>query len=566
MRVVSLEGRDSAPLILFHAIPEQRAAAVARHTRLNWLPMVTQPMARLVLRLLLLTLPGVLCGATHAQEMGGRVVLVLPFENRSGNASLNWIGDSFPDTLNQRLNSAGFLTISHDDRNYALDHLGLPVGFRPSRATTIRIAQQLDANFVVVGSFSVTNEKISVRSQVLDVNALRLSPPLEDGADLPRLFDAQNAVAWKIARVIDPKFNVAEQTFLAAPGGVPLPAFENYIRGSDATTRAERLKRLQTAVADTPSYAAALLALGKEQYIDRDFSSASVTLSKVPRGNPLALEANFYLGLARFNSAQYAQAEAAFAFVAERLPLPEVINNQAVAASRQSKDATAVFRRATAADPADEDYHYNLAVALFRLGNTSEAIPEIDAALKLKPADTEAAELRSRLTAAAPGTKLAAVATSAFSPVERIRRTYSEAAFRQAAFQIDQMRALRLANLPVAEQVQQYTALGRDYLAQGLLAEAERQFETALAADPASSAAHAGLARIREVSSNPADARSEALASIKSRPNVDAFLVLARLDRAQGQLAAANEDVTQALAIEPRNAAALAMRSALTQP
>ena len=73
------------------------------------------------------------------------MVLVLPFDNHSGNPSLNWIGDSFPDTFNKRLNSAGFLTISHDDRAFAYDHLGLPVDFRPTRATTIRIAQQLDA-------------------------------------------------------------------------------------------------------------------------------------------------------------------------------------------------------------------------------------------------------------------------------------------------------------------------------------------------------------------------------------------------------------------------------------
>jgi TolB-like protein len=57
-----------------------------------------------------------------AQDTGGRVVLVLPFDNLSGDASLNWIGDSFPDTLNKRLNSAGFLTISRDDRDFARHH------------------------------------------------------------------------------------------------------------------------------------------------------------------------------------------------------------------------------------------------------------------------------------------------------------------------------------------------------------------------------------------------------------------------------------------------------------
>jgi sugar phosphate isomerase/epimerase len=106
-------------------------------------------------KLLVLALLTVAISAPLAAQSTGRVVLVLPFDNHSGNASLNWISDSFPDTLNKRLASAGFLTISHDDRLFAYDHLGLPADFRPTRATTIRIAQQLDANFVVVGSYTV---------------------------------------------------------------------------------------------------------------------------------------------------------------------------------------------------------------------------------------------------------------------------------------------------------------------------------------------------------------------------------------------------------------------------
>jgi TolB-like protein len=114
------------------------------------------------LEILLLAFVGVfasprilLAQSSPENQTGGRVVLVLPFDNRSGDTTLNWIGDSFPDTLNKRLSSAGFLTISRDDRAFAFDHLGLPTGFRPSRATTIRIAQQLDANFVVIGSYNV---------------------------------------------------------------------------------------------------------------------------------------------------------------------------------------------------------------------------------------------------------------------------------------------------------------------------------------------------------------------------------------------------------------------------
>src|ERR1700709_2007008 len=101
--------------------------------------------------------PALAQNSATAATPAGRVVLVLPFENRSGNPSLNWIGDSFPDTLDRRLNTSGFLTISHDDRTYAYDHLGLPKDFRPSRAITIQIARQLDANYVILGSYNVAN-------------------------------------------------------------------------------------------------------------------------------------------------------------------------------------------------------------------------------------------------------------------------------------------------------------------------------------------------------------------------------------------------------------------------
>jgi tetratricopeptide (TPR) repeat protein/TolB-like protein len=506
---------------------------------------------------------------------GGRVVLVLPFDNRSGQSNLAWVGDSFPDTLNQRLTSAGFLTITRDDRQYALDHLGLPIDFRPSRATTIRIAQNLDADFVIVGSYTVSNGRISVQAQVLEVNKLRLSSPLTDSSELTRLFDVENAIAWKVAKQIDPHFNVAQQTFLAASGGVQLSAFENYIRGTDATTPQERIKRLQMAVQTAPNYTAALLALGKAQYADRQYDQAATTLAKILPTDRPALEANFYLGLARFNAAKYAQAESAFAFVASRLPLPEVVNNQGVASSRQGHDATPLFQRASAADPKDPDYHYNVAVSLLRRGDFAGAKPEIDLALKLRPTDTEAAELKTRIAAGRstttspnPGTSNPGLggnnqATQGFDPLERIRRTYSEASFRQAAFQLDQMRAIRMATLPPAEQAVQYAQLGHDYLAQGLIPEAEREFQAAISADPANTAAHAGLAQVRERSGSLEDARHEAEASLKIHPNVDAYLVLARLDLQANRLSESASDVSHALQLEPGNTAAQGMQQAL---
>ena len=322
------------------------------------------------------------------------------------------------------------------------------------------------------------------------------------------------------------------------------------------------MKRLEVAVADSPAYAAAQLALGKQLYADRDYDRAAATLAKVPTEDRLALEANFYVGLARFNAAKYADAERAFAFVAGRLPLPEVVNDQGVAEARQGKDGSALFQRAIATDPNDPDYHYNLSIEEYNRGDFAGAGRNIDLTLKAAPKDTEAAEMRALISA---GRSTTGKPANGFEPAARLKRTYSEASFRQAAFQMDQVRAIRIAMLPPQQQAGEYTRLGREYLSQGLLPEAEEQFDAAVAADKNSSEAHTGLAQVRERSGSVDDARNEAETAIRLHPNVDAYLVLARIDLGKSDLTSATSAVRQAMQLEPKNAAVLGLRQTLMQ-
>jgi hypothetical protein len=68
---------------------------------------------------------------------------------------------------------------------------------------------------------------------------------------------------------------------------------------------------------------------------------------------------------------------------------------------------------------------------------------------------------------------------------------------------------------------------------------------------------------VRERSGVPDAARTEARASLKLAPNVDAYLVLARIELHANQLSASATDVAAALQLEPANAAALGMKTAL---
>jgi tetratricopeptide (TPR) repeat protein len=496
----------------------------------------------------------------------GRLLLVLPFENRTSQPNLDWIGEGAADILNRRLGSAGFLTISRGDRLYALDHLGLPQSFQPSHATTIRIAQMLDADSVVLGSYALAGDRLTATAQILDVKALKLSPPIQQDGDLKNLLDILNGLAWRVARQLDPSYSVAQQTFLAADGPPHVDAFENYIRGMIAESPSERILHLKEALRLNPSFTPAWFALGIAYFANQDYDSAAATFGRLSKDDPKALEADFYRGLAFFFTANYMNAEDAFAFVSLRLPLPEVINNQAVAASRRGRDAAALFQQAVTADPKDPDYRFNLAVSLRRRNDMPGAIREIDQELKLRPQDTEAQAFAKALkdpsSVKVNPDKGKAIPDDTL-PLERIKRNYNETGFRQAAFELEQMEAMRLATLPPAERASALVKQGEQFMNSGLTLEAERQFQSALQANPSSALAHAGLAQVREHSGDLEAARQEAEKSLALTPNVPAHLVLARLDLASNQLGTAATEVAQALKLEPANANARGMKLAL---
>jgi tetratricopeptide (TPR) repeat protein len=472
-------------------------------------------------------------GQADAAAGRGRILLVLPFDNRSGQPNLEWIREAAPDLLSSRFASAGFAPMSRADRLYALDHLGLPQGFQPSRASSLKLAQTLDADSIVVGSYLTDGTGIVAEARFVDVPHLRMSEPVTARGEMHDMIAVFDSLAWKLTRELDPGFNVAEETFVAAGAGLRLDAFEQYIRGISEADQAERLRHLQQAVRLSPDLGAAWMALGREDYSGQQYEQAN---------DPDALEAGFYRGLSLMFSGDYGKAETSFAGVARVLPLAEVLNNEGVAASRQEHDGSPLFRQAIGADPSSADYHFNLAVSLKRHGDGPAALAELAQCLKLRPNDSEAQSLEAAWKQQ--------VATS-IDPLERIVRSFDAVAFRQAVVVMDQMEASRLAAQSPQQRAQTLATQAKDFLGRGLLLEAERLYQSAVAADSRAQAAHAGLAEVRERTGDTAAARKEAQTALELEPSADAYLVLARLDLAESHLDEANREASEALKLDP---------------
>jgi tetratricopeptide (TPR) repeat protein len=201
-------------------------------------------------------------------------------------------------------------------------------------------------------------------------------------------------------------------------------------------------------------------------------------------------------------------------------------------------------------------------------------LTELAQCLRLRPNDSEALAVQRAWTksgkpAIANPATVAEPATAADQPeeadgkpdpLERIERNFDAAAFRQAAVMLDQVEASRQAALPPAQRAQKLSAQAHDYLDRGLLAEAERIYRSALTIDPRSAEAHAGVAELHERAGDTQAARKEAVASLELMPSVDAYLVMARLDLAAGQMDQVKYEIGEALRIDPKSKPALELQ------
>lgn len=465
-----------------------------------------------MLRSALIVLTGCLwfCGALVSQTQAGQVpagstksLLIAPFENLSKAPGIEWIGESFPEVLGQRLASDALRPMTRDDRLYAFDHAGLPSGLHPSRATLFRIAEQLGLDFVVMGTYDFDGHMFTATCQRLDVKRAHLSTKMTESGPLLKLIDIQTALAWDLLHLDDAALTTSRDAFVAAAPTIRLDSLENYTRGVTASSSGDKVKFFREALRINPAYAEALMALGETYFDAKQYDSAATALAKVPLTHPSSGRAQFLTGLCDLYLNQADKAETAFADLATRAPLPEVYNNLGVAQARLGKPgALEPLQKAADMDPDDADYRFNLAVALFRKGEATAATREIRAFLATNPNDAEAKGLLESLVAASD-TKYAAKTPPPKVPPERIKRRYKDEPFRQMSGQTQTADEQRLATTDPQAHARFHVTRGKELLAQGFAAEAAKDFREAAALDPGNLDAQAGVAAAQEAMKKP---------------------------------------------------------------
>ena len=370
--------------------------------------------------------------------------LVLPFFNLSKDPSLNWIGDSLAEAVRESLASEGLVALDRDDRNEAYQRLSIRPYALVTKATVLRIGEALDAEQVIYGHFDLappvdppanstnppakTRGSLRITTYILDRKHTRQGPDFGAVGALEDLATLQRHVAWQTLRFVVPKSAPTEAEFVARHPALRVDAIESYIRGLLAKNPEDKHRFFTQAVRLENRYSQPCFELGRFYLRKNEYKLASDWFQKVSTDDVHYREATFLLGLCRYNTGDFAGAQAAFQIVVALVPLNEVYNNLGAAQSRRNlPEAVESFQKAAEGDESDPAYHFNIGYALWKQGKYAAAAERFRAVLERKPDDADAKLLLLRCQTQSgprPGeTRLEAL--------ERLKTNYSESAWVQ---------------------------------------------------------------------------------------------------------------------------------------
>jgi tetratricopeptide (TPR) repeat protein len=366
--------------------------------------------------------------------------VALPLFNLSEDRSVDWVGESVAENIIEALHAEGLVTLDRNDRAEACQRLSLRANASLSRASVVKIADELDASHAIFGSFEIKKDaaakpaiKLSVR--VLDLKQVRQSEEFAAEGLLEDLATLQGALAWKVLTSIVAKPATTEADFLARRPNVRVDAMENYTRGLLSKDESARHRFFTQATRLEPKFSQPAFQLGLLYWDKEDYQHAAQWFQRVGATDTHYMQSMYYAGICRHYSAEYAGAESAFAAVAESVPLNEVFSNLGASQLRLGKlpQAIANFEKALEGDPADPDYHFNLGYALWHAKRFDEAAERFRAVLERIPDDKDSTTLL--------GFCLKREAPRAGDPkqegLERVKEEYEETVFRQLKSMIE---------------------------------------------------------------------------------------------------------------------------------
>ena len=497
--------------------------------------------------------------------------LVMPFENATREPRFNWLAEGSAFVLTDDLVALGAQASTRDDRLRAFEHLRVPPAATLSQATIIRIGQIVGADQVIVGSFGIERNVLTIRARAIRLDTGRRFPEIVESGPPPEFF----ALFARVARRLLPDSQVSALEM--ERGHPPLAAFEQFVKGSVAENPATQAIFLKEALRYAPDYQRARLALWGVYTDQGDHAQALDIARQVPAGDALSRQARFDAALSLISLGRHMDAIAELDALNRQKPDAALLNNLGVAQLRRNAKtpdtvAADLFRQAMNANPSDADLAFNLGYASWLAHDTLNAVAWLREAVRRNPADDTAhwllgvalqasanaaegqreKDLAKRLSSKWADWDKKQPGTSAIPPgLERVKTDLDAAGLPRvdqaiaAAEQRDQR-----------EQAAFHVESGRRLYQAQRDAEAIGELRRAIYLSPYDRDAHLLLGRVYLREGQIADAIDELKISIWSEDRSDARLALAEAYIQAKNTDAARSELETVLTREPSNATA----------
>jgi predicted Zn-dependent protease/TolB-like protein len=558
----------------------------------------------------------------RAQQQGvSDVVMILPFENTSGLKDFNWVGESFSDQLADLLGSHGLRVVSSDARELAYQRLRVPLTVIPSRATSIKLAQQAGATLVVLGTYEVsparddkTPPEVRGSARMIRVNEGRIAGrETRDGRwetheflfgdALLELQTVQGKLAYEILYEQDDKLPFSQKSIVEQATKVPQKAFEARVKATMTSDQTAKLNYLTNAIKEferaNPGsvYKEAAFELGHLHYGQRppDYKKAAEYFSMLQHGDPHYAEAAFYAALAYWRAGELQSALDVLLPLTVEVPLTSIYNNagalstQAALKEKDAQKRAALLKQATnflsrAAESVSEEspdsamVRYNYAYALVLSGKFEEAAEQLNAVVKENSRDPEAVFLLAKAQ------EKAGKAEAATENDNRARQLYPNYAKAQVEWQQSQTTSLLPVHLrgdfnradmplivgppvegpPTGASVDEMLSKARELYDAGRDDEALMHLRDVVRTEPMNAGAYLLTGRIYQRRGELAAAINQLKTSIFWDKNlIDAHILLGRIFLERGDRAQALAYAQSAMQIDPNNQEALALQRQL---
>lgn len=326
-------------------------------------------------------------------------IVILPFSNRSDKEEAYWLGEGFSESLSEELLLHDSLILPRRQRLSAYEDLHLPYTGELSRATMLKIADKLSADYVIFGSFNLKDSNLEVEMKVIKTAASGLSAPIQAAGSIDTLYQVQLALRDGLVKYFTAENVHAESEKAFTDQTVPLHAYELYIKGLLETSDSERVKFLQKAIESNPGYPQATFRLGQALFRMQRYKESTDALMKASFDGVYRGRADFLIGMNSYHSGDFEAAYQTWLALSKTHATAEVYNNLGLALLKKNDTQGGgwYLSKAVELDPGQADFHFNLASSYVLRGYDRQAVQQYRETVNGRPADYQSLYLIGKL-------------------------------------------------------------------------------------------------------------------------------------------------------------------------